>query len=108
MPDIQTHPSGAQRERLGDQVRYDLISPIALERLAATLAQGASRYGDRNWEKGLPFSDTLNHLLRHIYKYIEGDKSEDHLAHAAFGLFALMHFETTMPEMNDLPWAEDV
>lgn len=82
--------------------RYDLISPIALRRLAETHAEGADRYGQYNWRAGMPFTDTLNHCLAHINAYLTGDKSEDHLAHAAWNLFALMHFEETHPEMNDL------
>jgi hypothetical protein len=82
--------------------RFDLVSPIALQRVAQTYGEGAAKYDDHNWRKGMPFSSTLNHALAHIIAYMGGDKSEDHLAHAAWNLFALMHFEATRPEMNDL------
>ena len=73
--------------------RYDLISPVGLRRLAETYGEGSLKYGDRNWEKGIPNSNLLNHLIAHIQQYMRGDTIEDHLAHAAWGLFALMHFE---------------
>ena len=73
--------------------RYDLISPIGLRRLAETYSEGANIHGERNWEQGLPVSDCLNRALAHIFVYCSGDRSEDHLAHAAWGLFAAMHFE---------------
>jgi hypothetical protein len=50
----------------------------------------------------MPASDLLNHLLRHVDLYRSGDRDEDHLAHAAWGLFALMHFEETRPDLMDL------
>lgn len=104
---VEIHPSGAKRE-VFDEVRYDLISPIAMRRIAETYAEGSIKYGDRNWEKGLPFSNILNHVLAHIYEYMDGasldDDAEDNLAHAAWGLIALMHYEREHPECNDLPW----
>jgi len=93
--------SGAVRKKL-DDVRYDLISPFGLRRLAMTYAGGAKKYGDHNWRKGIPFSNLLNHVLSHITLYLAGENGEDHLAHAAFGLFALMEFEETEPELDDL------
>jgi len=93
--------TGAIRSTEADSVRFDLISPIGLRRLAETYQEGAEKYGDNNWKKGFPASDTLNHTIRHIYLWLLGDRGEDHLAHAAWGLFAVMHFEETNPTMID-------
>jgi hypothetical protein len=82
--------------------RYDLVSPIGLRRVAETYGEGAQKYSDHNWRKGMPFSVTANHALAHIVSWLMGDQSEDHLAHAAWNLFALMHFEETMPHLNDI------
>ncbi len=99
--DREQFSSGAVRQRL-DNVRFDLVSPQGLRRLAETYAYGAQKYDDHNWRKGMPFSSLMNHLVTHIYAYLAGDRSEDHLAHSAWGLFALMEFEETRPELNDL------
>lgn len=93
--------TGAVRSTDAMSTRYDLISPIGLRRLAETYAEGAKKYGDCNWELGFPVGDIFNHLQRHINEFLSGDRSEDHLAHAAWGLFAAMHFEETMPETFD-------
>ena len=96
--------SGAVRAKL-DDVRYDLISPQALDRLARTYAEGAQKYGDNNFRKGMVFSNLINHVLDHINTYLHGDEGEpleDHLAHACWGLFTLMEQEETRPELNDL------
>jgi len=93
-------PAGSK----GKPVRYDLISPIALRRLAETYAEGAEIHGARNWEKGLPIWDCLSRALAHISTYCGGDRSEDHLAHAVFGLCASMHFEESPAAMDSRSW----
>jgi len=70
-------PSGAVRDGLAEGERFDLITPIGLRRLARTCAEGAAKYGPRNWEQGIPASNLLNHAIRHIYLYLQGDKGED-------------------------------
>lgn len=82
--------------------RYDLISTIGLRRLAETYGEGAAKYGPHSYLKGFPASDLMNHALAHLNKFREGDASEDHLAHAAWGLFSMMHFQETRPELMDL------
>lgn len=100
--------SGSKRqERVADDVgefpaRFDLISAIGLKRLAVTYGEGSLKYGDHNWRKGQPYSVIMNHTLAHLVSYMNGDRNEDHLAHAAWNLFTLMDLEQTKPEMNDL------
>jgi hypothetical protein len=100
---VTTFPSGAVRGTDANSVRFDLITPIGLRRLAETCAEGAQKYGDHNWQKGIPASQMLNHALRHIYLWLEGDRAEDHLAHAAWNVLGVCHFEEAMPEMIDVP-----
>lgn len=100
---LKQFESGAERGTDADGTRYDLISPVGLTRLAETYAEGAKKHGDRNWEHGMPASDLLNHVVNHIYRWLAGDVSADHMAHAAWGLFAVMHFEELLPEMIDIP-----
>ena len=95
--------TGARRSRDADSCRFDLITPVGIRRLAETCAEGAAKYGDRNWEKGIPASVMLNHAIRHLYLYLEGDRSEDHLAHAAWNILGVCHFEERLPDMIDLP-----
>jgi hypothetical protein len=108
LPKNQYFTTGAVRspEVAGQQkfpARYDLITPVGLRRLAETYGEGSLKYGDRNWEKGIPVSNLLNHALAHIVQYLAGDTTEDHMAHAAWNLFAVMHSEEMLPAMQDLP-----
>ena len=95
--------TGAVRGSDANGERWDLITPIGLRRLAETCAEGAAKYGDYNWQKGIPASVMINHAIRHIYLYLAGDRGEDHLAHASWNLLGVCHFEELLPEMIDLP-----
>lgn len=95
--------SGAVRDANTGKPRPDLISVRGRLRLAEVMATGAEHYGERNWEKGIPSSAFWESLNRHLLDYEAGLLPlEDHLAQAAFNLFALMHNEGT--EWDDLGW----
>lgn len=67
--------------------RFDLIDPLALFRLAQVLGYGANKYDAWNW-LGVPAIDSINHAIQHLYAYLAGDQSDDHLGHA----FTRVHF----------------
>lgn len=85
--------TGARRDTREGKGRFDLISYHALRRLALVMERGASKYGDHNWEKGMPLSRFMDSALRHLNQYLAGARDEDHLAQAAFNVFAMIHFE---------------
>ena len=90
--------------------RYDLISPFALRRMALHYENGAAKYADRNWEKGMNFSRYVNSAIRHMWKYVMGMTDEDHLAAAAWNIFAIMHHqelgEDVSKGLDDMPHYE--
>ena len=92
--------TGAVRSSDAEEFRYDLISPIGLEAVARTCAEGAAKYSAHNWERGMDVPDLLNHALRHVFQFLAGDRSEPHLPHAAWGLLAAIHSETLWPHLN--------
>jgi hypothetical protein len=105
----QEFDTGSVRDTQEGKGRFDLISPIALMRLAQHFENGSKKYGDRNWEKGQPLCRTLDSAIRHIYSFLGGDRSEDHLAAAAWNIMAAIHTEVMIDrqllptELNDLP-----
>lgn len=92
--------TGAVRSGDANTVMYQLISPIGLRRIAETMKEGFDKYGAYNLERGMPIGDIMNHAIRHMYMYLSGDRSEDHLAHATWNLMAAMHMEETHPELE--------
>lgn len=101
MSDLREFETGAVRSSDADGERYDLISPIGLKAVAETCHEGALKYSDFNWERGMAAHDILNHAIRHIYKFLSGDRSEPHLPHAAWGLLAAIHSLECWPELNE-------
>ena len=98
---LKRFKSGSVRTTDADDHRFDLVSPFGLFRLAKIYAEGAKKYGDRNWELGQPIGDVLNHAERHLQMWKKGDRSEDHLAKVAWGMFAIMHYEENPNEEKD-------
>jgi hypothetical protein len=92
--------TGAVRSDTFEEFRYDLVSPIGLREVARTCAEGAAKYDDFNWERGMPVHDLLNHALAHIYRFLAGDRSEPHLPHAAWNLLAAIHSAELWPHLN--------
>lgn len=96
--------SGMVRDVREGKGRFDLISPYALKRLAQVYERGATKYDDRNWEKGAPYCRFLDSALRHINQYLSREKDEDHLAQAAWNLFSILHFEEVgRTDLDDRP-----
>jgi 5'(3')-deoxyribonucleotidase len=83
--------TGAKRDLGSGKGRFDLISPIFLQRLADLYESGAIKYGDRNWEKGIPLNKYLDSAMRHINDYRLGKRDEDHLVQAAWNLIGAVH-----------------
>jgi hypothetical protein len=88
----QSFVTGSQRDKRDGKGRYDLLPMFALEQLALHFEQGAKKYGERNWEKGQPLSRFVDSALRHIAKYMQGSRAENHIIAAAWN--ALCFVET--------------
>lgn len=92
-PDFHRFNSGAIRDEYISDIRLDLISKEFVFAIGKTLAEGGKKYGEHNWKKGMPKSSVMNHILHHLFKYVEGDISEEHLAHAACGIMFQIHYD---------------
>ena len=85
---------GAKSYRVPIALRFDLIPPVALRRLAAIYEEGAQTYGEVTYlSRQLPMSVVINHLLNHLTLHEIGDRSEDHFAKVAWAAFTLMALE---------------
>lgn len=116
----QEFNTGSVRDTAEGKGRFDLISPVFLTRLAQHTENGAKKYGDRNWEKGQPVSRFIDSALRHIVKYLEGNRDEDHMAAAAWNLQGVIHTEEmirrgnldvglgVLPDYLPTPYVKDV
>lgn len=85
--------TGAVRDIQEGKGRCDLLPPFALLRLARHFENGATKYGDRNWEQGIPINSFVNSAIRHLLQYMAGETDEDHLCAASWNLICAMETE---------------
>jgi hypothetical protein len=82
----RTFDTGSVRDTREGKGRFDLLPYEAIFAYAFQLELGAKKYKARNWEKGQPISCYLDSGVRHAFRYLNGDRDEDHLR-AAFWNF---------------------
>ncbi len=84
--------TGAKRDGNEGKVRPDLISPKMLKALGKVMAEGAKKYGERNWEKGIPQEVFKESASRHYVSWMDNQDDEDHAAKLIFNIMGWIHF----------------
>ena len=74
--------------------RYELMPGATLNDIAAVFTYGASKYGDRNWERGLSWGRLFGATMRHLWAWWGGEEKDPesglgHLEHAAASILML-------------------
>ena len=106
---MEEFTTGAVRDDNSGKPRPDLISPFASIRLGKHLANGAGKYDERNWERGIPISRCIASLERHLCSYKIGMNDEDHLAAIMSNAMFIAHYEMAIKlgilpeEIDDMP-----
>lgn len=63
--------------------------------------EGAKKYGEYNWQKGIPVRCYIDSALRHYFKYCRGDTDEPHDRAFCWNLLCAIWTCNHMPELND-------
>lgn len=100
--------TGAVRDIAVGKGRMDLLPWRALMVLAQHFEEGAIKYGEGNWKKGIPLHCYLDSGLRHAAKVINGEADEPHLRAVVWNFTCML--ETAMmirdgilpKELNDI------
>lgn len=58
--------------------RYERSTPTMLLEVAKHFEEGAKKYGENNWQKGIPPKCYIDSAVRHYLKWLRGDKDEPH------------------------------
>lgn len=104
----QDFGTGAVRDTQEGKGRFDLIPCEAMSRLAKHFECGANKYGIDNWRKGIPLNRYLDSAFRHLYKFMDGQRDEDHATAAVWNILCLIETEHMIdsgelpPELNTL------
>ena len=77
--------------------------PHAMLELSKHFEQGAIKYGERNWEKGLPESCYIDSAIRHYLKWMDGQDDEPHDRAVIWNLICLWwtHENITTADKGD-------
>jgi len=106
----QEFETGAVRDTQENKGRFDLLPMFALMDLAKHFQAGCQKYGDRNWEKGIPISRFVDSGMRHLTEFTVGMRDENHLIAAIWNLFCAYDTKQRierglLPEsLDDLPY----
>lgn len=63
--------------------------------------EGAKKYGDNNWRKGIPVRCYIDSAVRHYLKYRRGDKDEPHDRAFCWNLMCSIWTCLNKPELNE-------
>jgi len=100
--EIRNFATGAVRDSGEGKPRMELLPLDLLMRVSTWYALGAAKYGDNNWRKGQPQSVVIGSLLRHLTKYIKGDRDEDHLSAIVWNALSLMNGDEYFKDNKDV------
>lgn len=68
--------------------------------LAKHYEDGARKYGDENWKKGIPVNVYIDSAIRHLLKYLRGDKDEPHNRAFVWNVLCCIWTCINIPELN--------
>lgn len=73
--------------------------------LAIHFEDGAKKYGDRNWQKGIPVDCYIDSAIRHYLKWKRGDADEHHNRAFVWNIVCCIWTVEycATPEMQDIP-----
>lgn len=93
--------TGAQRDTDRGKMRMSLIPQQELKRVMKRFLDGAEKYGENNWMKGMPLSVYYDCAHRHMEAWWRGDDKEDHAAAVVWNMLCAMYAEANNNELDD-------
>lgn len=74
----------------------------AILEVAKHYEQGAVKYGEHNWEKGIPLHCYIDSGIRHLLKYFRGDADEPHDRAFIWNMLGAIWTQSNHPELVDI------
>lgn len=105
----QEFETGASRSLVVGRGLPSLMPWDAFREKSRIMEQGAAVHAPRNWEKGIPESNYLDSLVRHLQLYVLGCNKEPHLSQISWNadcwLATRLRIEAGLlpAELRDIP-----
>ena len=84
-PDVPIETNAMGGKQSATPYAFHMLPPNAVFATAQVAKQGAEKYGETPWNrnyKRISPEDHVNHAVQHLFAYLAGDESDDHLSHA--------------------------
>lgn len=75
--------------------------PAFMLEVSKHFEEGAKKYGENNWQKGIPVKCYIDSAVRHYLKWLKGDKDEPHDRAFVWNIMCCIFTCTNKPELND-------
>lgn len=75
--------------------------PTMLLEVSIHFEEGAKKYGERNWEKGIPTQRYIDSAVRHYLKWLRGDDDERHDRAFCWNIICCIWTCIHHPELNE-------
>lgn len=79
---------------------WENLSTLLLE-VSKHFEEGAKKYGEFNWQNGIPTHCYIDSAVRHLLKYLRGDKDEPHDRAFCWNILCCIWTCVNKPELND-------
>ncbi len=79
---------------------YSDYSTMILE-VSKHYEEGAEKYGENNWQKGIPIKCYIDSAIRHYLKYLRGDTDEPHDRAFVWNILSAIWTCFHYPDLND-------
>ena len=79
---------------------FDRLSEMFLE-VSVHFEEGCAKYGENNWQKGIPVKCYINSAVRHYLKWLRGDTDERHDRAFCWNIICAIWTCKHKPELND-------
>ena len=90
---------------------FDTLFPSCFDAIleySKHMEAGCLKYAERNWEKGIFSHVYLDCAARHYIKCLRGDVDENHDRAVVWNLFGAWWTHVNCPQLNDLPFTQEV
>lgn len=86
---------------------YEGYSGNMILEVAKHFEEGAEKYGENNWQKGLPVHSFINSAIRHLLKHKSGWDDEPHDRAFVWNIICAIWTIWHKPELNDFTVIKD-
>lgn len=80
--------------------------PTMIMEVSKHYEEGALKYGEYNWQKGIPLHCYIDSAVRHFLKFVDGRDDEPHDRAFVWNLLCALWTQTNKPRMIDLPFPQ--